>query len=54
MVTGRYGGPGGLVLLIEKLGLKAATALDQDFPEALRLKYFDSRRRQGDPPFARE
>ena len=54
MVSGCYGGAGGLVFLVEKLCLEAATALDQDFPEALGFEYFDIRGRQGNPPFARE
>jgi len=54
MVSGCYGGPGGLVFLVKKLCLEATTALNQDFPEALGLENFDIRRRQGHPPFARE
>lgn len=54
MVPACHGGPGGLVVLVEELGLEAAPALDQDFPETLRLEHLDIRRRQGDSSFARE
>lgn len=54
MVSGRHGGPGGLVFLVAELCFEAAPALDQDFPEALGLEHFDICRRQGDPQFARE
>jgi len=54
MVPGRHGGSGGFVFLVEKLCFEAASALDQDFSEALGLEPFDIRRRQSDPQFARE
>ena len=54
MVAGRHIGASGLVFLVEELCFETASALDQDFPEALGLEHFDICRRQGDPQFAWE